>query len=157
RQNMLDVFRITGDSLDAAPLYSKTTLADPGNVRPGQTASSIHVHPSGRFVYLGNRASATTDFNGTRVAAGGGETIAGYSIDQKTAEPTLIQTIDTRGYHPRTFALDDAGRILVVGNQSPIAVKEGAATRQVPASLAIFRIGADGKLTFARKYDIETN
>src|SRR5262249_49679634 len=52
RQNMLDVFRITGDSLDAAPLYSKTTLADPGNVRPGQTASSIHVHPSGRFVYL---------------------------------------------------------------------------------------------------------
>src|SRR5262249_62278472 len=112
RQNMLDVFRITGDSLDAAPLYSKTTLADPGNVRPGQTASSIHVHPSGRFVYLGNRASATTDFNGTRVAAGGGETISVYSIDQKTAEPTLIQTIHTRGHPPPTVPPDAGGRIL---------------------------------------------
>jgi 6-phosphogluconolactonase (cycloisomerase 2 family) len=157
RQNALNVFRISGDSLDAAPLYSRTTLAEPANVRPGQTASSIHVHPNGRFVYVGNRASATIEFNGVRVAAGGENTIAVYSTDQNTGEPTLIQTIDTRGYHPRTFALDDAGRILVVGNQSPIAVRDGGGTRQVPASLAVFRVGADGKLTFARKYDVDTD
>jgi 6-phosphogluconolactonase (cycloisomerase 2 family) len=158
RQNALNVFRIAGDSLDAAPLYSSTTLAEPNNVRPGQTASSIHVHPNGRFVYVGNRASATVDFNGIRIAAGGENTIAVFSIDQNTGEPTLIQTIETRGYHPRTFALDAAGRILVVGNQSPLIVRDGGGTtRQVPASLAVFRIGADGKLTFARKYDVDTD
>jgi 6-phosphogluconolactonase (cycloisomerase 2 family) len=157
RQNALNVFRISGDSLEAAPLYSKTTLAEPDNERPGQTASSIHVHPNGRFVYVGNRASATVESNGARVAAGGENTIAAYSIDQNTGEPTLIQTVDTRGYHPRTFALDDAGRILVVGNQSPIVVRDSGGTRQVPASLAVFRIGGDGKLTFARKYDVDTD
>jgi len=157
RQNALKVFRVTGDSLDAAPLYSRTTLAEPANVRPGQTASSIHVHPNGRFVYVGNRASATIDFNGRRVAAGGENTIAVYSIDQNSGEPTLIQTIDTRGYHPRTFALDASGRILVVGNQSPISVRDSSGTREVPASLAVFRIGTDGKLTFARKYDVNTD
>jgi hypothetical protein len=157
RQNALDVFRVTPDSLDAAPLYSTTTLAEAGNVRPGQTASSIHVHPNGRYVYVGNRASAVTDANGSRVAVGGENTIAVFSIDQETGEPTLIQTIDTRGYHPRTFALDDAGRILVVGNQTPLAVRGGTGTRQVPASLAVFRVGADGKLTFARKYDVDAD
>jgi 6-phosphogluconolactonase (cycloisomerase 2 family) len=157
RQNALNVFRIAADSLEPAPLYSTTTLAEPDNVRPGQTASSIHVHPSGRFVYVGNRASATTDFNGTRVAAGGENTIAVFSIDQNTGQPALIQTVDTRGYHPRTFAIDDAGRILVVGNQSPMAVRDSGGTKQVPASLAVFRIGADGRLTFARKHDVETD
>jgi 6-phosphogluconolactonase (cycloisomerase 2 family) len=158
RQNALNVFRINGDSLDAAPLYSRTTLAEPNNVRPGQTASSIHVHPNGRFVYVGNRASATVDFNGLRIAAGGENTIAVYAIDQNSGEPTLIQTIDTHGYHPRTFALDEAGRILVVGNQSPLVVRDGGGTtRLVAASLAVFRIGADGKLTFARKYDVDTD
>jgi 6-phosphogluconolactonase len=157
RQNAINVFRVTDEGLDATPLYVKTTLADPGNVRPGQTASSIHVHPSGRFVYVGNRASATTEAGGSRVAVGGENTIAVYSIDQQTGEPTLIQTMDTRGYHPRTFALDETGRLLVVGNQSPLAVLDGSSTRLVPASLAIFRIGSDGKLTFARKYDIDTD
>src|SRR5262245_207476 len=125
RQNMIDVFRVDADSLGAAPLFSKTTLAAPDNVRPGQTTSSIHVHPTGRFVYVGNRASSTTEINGARVAAGGENTITVFSINQETGEPTLIQTVDTRGYHPRTFALDGSGRLLVVGNMSPIPVREG--------------------------------
>lgn len=157
RQNMLDVFRVAEASLGDAPLFSKTTLAEPGNVRPGQTASSIHVHPNGRFVYVGNRASATTMVGGVPVAVGGENTIAVFSINQDTGEPVLIQTIDTRGYHPRTFAIDDAGRVLVVGNQSPLAAQEGRTTRQVPANLAVFRIGTDGKLEFARTYDVDAN
>jgi hypothetical protein len=44
-----------------------------------------------------------------------------------------------------------------VGNQSPIAVRDGDGTRLVPASLAVFRIGGDGRLTFARKYDLDTD
>jgi 6-phosphogluconolactonase (cycloisomerase 2 family) len=157
RQNAIDVFRVTESTLSPAPLFSKTSLAEPGHVRPGQTTSAIRVHPNGRFVYVGNRASATTEVNGARVAVGGENTIAVFSIDQATGEPTLIQTMDTHGYHPRTFAVDDTGRILVVGNQTPMTVREGTGTRVVPASLSVFRIGEDGRLAFARQYDVDTD
>ena len=75
-------------------------------MRTGQAVGTVHVHPSGRFVYLANRASSTTDFEGKPVFVGGENNIAVYAIDQDTGEPTLIQNIDTRGMHPRTFALD---------------------------------------------------
>jgi 6-phosphogluconolactonase (cycloisomerase 2 family) len=157
RQNRINVFRIEHDSLGSTPLFSKTTLAAPDNVRAGQTTSTIHVHPNGRFVYVGNRASATTDVQGTAVSVGGENTIAVFSIDQETGEPTLIQTADTRGFHPRTFAVDSSGRVLVVGNLTPLAVRDQQGARTVPAGLSVFTIGNDGKLSFARKYDIEAD
>lgn len=157
-QNAIDMFRLSEDSLQSTPSFSKSTLAEPGHVRPGQTTSAIHVHPNGRFVYVGNRASATVEASGgVRVAAGGENTIAVFSIDQTTGEPTLIQTADTHGYHPRTFALDDAGRVLVVGNVNPMTVRTGGDAHRVPANLAVFRIGGDGRLTFVRTYPIDTD
>jgi len=156
RQNQIAVFGIVNDSLSPAPLFVKTTLAEPGNVRSAQTTSTIRVHPNGRFVYVGNRASGTTEFQGTRIAAGGENTIAVFEIEQGTGEPRLVQTIDTRGFQPRTFALDASGRVLVVGNQSPLAVKDERGVRTVPASLSTFRIGADGQLAFVRTYEVET-
>lgn len=157
RQNRIDVYRVFEDSLGARALFSKTTLAEPGNVRQGQTTSSIHVHPNGRLVYVGNRASATTEVQGRTVSVGGENTIAVFAVNQDTGEPTLIQTADTRGFHPRTFALDRTGRLLVVGNQTPLAVREGNSLRTVPAGLSVFRIGADGRLTFARQYAVDAD
>jgi hypothetical protein len=57
----------------------------------------------------------------------------------------------------RTFTLDPGGRILVAANISPMQVREGTRVVNVPAALSVFRIGADGKLDFVRKYDVETN
>ena len=105
-------------------MFSKDTLADPGNVRPGQALGTIHMHPNGRFVYLANRASGTVDFEGKPVFAGGENNIAVFAINQDTGEPTLIQNIDTRGIHVRTFALDPSGRILVAGNMMQLSVRE---------------------------------
>jgi hypothetical protein len=34
-------------------------------------------------------------------------------------------------------------------------VRDGDNVRHVPAALTVFRVGEDGKLTFARKYDVE--
>jgi 6-phosphogluconolactonase (cycloisomerase 2 family) len=153
-QNRLDVFtRTKDDSLSAQPLFSKSTLAG-GDKAQAQTASTVHVHPSGQFVYVGNRAAGTTDFNGTPVFAGGSNDIAVFRINQDTGEPTLIQNIDTHGFTPRTFSLDPTGRILVVGNQTTLAVRDGAAVKTVPANLAVFRIGSDGKLEFVQRYDV---
>jgi hypothetical protein len=57
---------------------------------------------------------------------------------------------------PRTFALDDGGRILVAANQNSFRLREGERVSTVPANFAVFRIRDDGKLEFVRKYDVET-
>jgi 6-phosphogluconolactonase len=156
RQNKLDVFeKLKDGTLSKEPLFSKDTLADPGNVRPGQALGTIHMHPNGRFVYLANRASGTVDFEGKPVFVGGENSIAVFAINQDSGEPTLIQSVDTRGIHVRTFALDPSGRILVAGNMMQLAVRDKEGAHTVPASLAVFRVRSDGQLEFARKYNLD--
>jgi len=155
RQNKLQVYQKLDDgTLSKAPLFSKDTLMDPANVRPGQALGTIHMHPSGRFVYLANRASGTEDFKGTPVFVGGENSIAVFAINQETGEPTRIQNMDTHGIHVRTFALDPSGRILIAGNMMELAVREKDGVKTVLASLALFGVHADGKLEFVRKYDL---
>lgn len=154
RQNKLDMFQIAGDALSAAPVFRKDTLAEPGNVRGRQVAGTVHVHPNGRFVYVANRASSTTEVEGKPVFAGGENTLAAYRINPATGEPTPIQHVDTHGIHCRTFHIDPSGRMLVAAHIMPLVVKEGASFRTVPASLAVFRIDDDGRLDFVRKYDV---
>jgi 6-phosphogluconolactonase (cycloisomerase 2 family) len=147
-QNRLQVFaRIKDDMLSAQPLFSKSTLANGGGVSPGQSASTVHVHPDGQFVYVGNR-------NSTALSAGGTNDIAVFRINQQTGEPSLIENVDTRGVTPRTFSIDPAGRLLVVGNQTTLDVPEGTSVRTIPANLAVFRIQQDGRLEFVRRYDV---
>jgi len=155
RQNKLDMFEINGGALSPAPVFRKETLAEPGNIRGRQVAGTVHVHPNGRFVYAVNRASSTIEAAGRPVFAGGENTFAVYGIDATTGEPTLIQHIDTRGIHCRTFHIDPSGRMLVAAHIMALPVRDGAAIRTVPASLAVFRIGDDGKLDFVRKYDVD--
>jgi hypothetical protein len=156
RQNKLEMYKRFDDGmLSSAPLFTKDSLADPGHVHAEQIAGTVHLHPNGKFVYQANRATATEDFEGKPVFVGGENSIAVYSIDQDTGEPTLIQHIDTRGMNPRTFALDPSARILIAANTIPFSVREGANVNRVPASLSVFRVGSDGKLDFIRKYDVE--
>jgi 6-phosphogluconolactonase (cycloisomerase 2 family) len=156
RQNKIEVYKKLSDGTPSPePSFIKETLADPEHVRPMQAAGTIHMHPNGKFVYLANRASSTTDFKGKPVFAGGENNIAVFAINQASGEPTLIQNIDTRGMSARTFALDPGGRILVAANQMPLMVRDGSNVRSVPASLAVFRVRPDGKLDFMRKYDVQ--
>jgi 6-phosphogluconolactonase len=158
RQNRIHVYqRMADGTLSASPLFVKDTIMEPAKSRVGQAVASIHVHPNARFLYAANRAGDTVEFEGKQVFAGGENTIAVFSIDQQTGEPTLIQSIDTRGFQPRTFTLDSSGRFLVVANQSPQSVRGQTGFAVVPASLAFFRVRDDGKLEFVRQYDIETN
>jgi 6-phosphogluconolactonase len=158
RQNKLQVYQKLEDgTLSREPLFTRDSLTDPQNLRRGQAAGTVHVHPNGRFLYQANRAGGTTDFEGKAVFAGGENAIAVYAIDQSTGEPTLIQNADTHGSTPRTFALDAAGRILVAANQNAFSVRYGHEVRTIPAGLAVFRVRNDGKLDFVRKYDVDTN
>jgi 6-phosphogluconolactonase len=155
-QNKLYVYRLKDDTLEPEAIFKKDTLAEPGNLRGRQAASTVHVHPNGRFVYVGNRASDTVEFEGKKVFPGGENSIAVFSIDPTTGEPTLIQNADVHGIHPRTFSLDPSGRMLVSAHILPMLVREGAGVKSLPANLTTFRVGADGKLTFANAYEVDT-
>jgi hypothetical protein len=144
------------------PLFTKVSLADPEHKFSVQSASTVHVHPNGRFVYQGNRSGVTDgtppgveDVGGKKVFSGGESNIAVYAIDQATGEPKAIQHADIRAAHPRTFSLDTGASILVAGSLAPTAVREGGKVVDVPAGLSVFRVGTDGKLDFVRKYDLD--
>ena len=154
RQNKLLVYERMQDGSLGKQLYSKDTLAKSGTLPPGQIAGTVHLHPNGRFAYVANRGSDTTVVDGKRAWAGGENSIAVFSINQSTGEPTLIQNMDTRGLHPRTFALDPSSRVIVAANSTSLPTREGTV---IPASLSTYRIGADGKLEFVRKYDVDLN
>src|SRR5438105_3445069 len=154
-QNKLYVYRrdpATG--LSREPLFIKETLSDP-KAPFRQAAGTVHVHPNGRFVYQANRASTTVDFEGKQVFAGGENSIAVFSINQSTGEPALIQNIDGHGIQLRTFAIDPGARMMVAASIQPLPVREGGIVKTLSAGLTAFRIGNDGKLAFARKYDVD--
>lgn len=154
RQNRLELFRRAGTELEPAAAFSVSTLAEPGNVRHRQMASTVKLHPNGRCAYVANRASGSTDEGGRKVWVGGENTIAVFALDPQTGEPRPIQHFDTRGIHPRNFHIDPSGRILVVSHISGMHVRDGD-IRFVPACLSVFRLGDDGRLDYVRKYDID--
>lgn len=156
RQNQLYVYDgndTTG--LAREPLFIKNSLADPKPpVR--QAAGSIHVHPNGKFVYQTNRASDLTAGNGETVVINGENNIAVFAIDQATGEPTLIQNAEGNSYELRTFGIDPSGRLLVAASIKSVPVRQGGTIATVPARISVYRIAADGRLTMARQYDVDT-
>lgn len=156
RQNQLYVYEFdAATGLKREPLFVKSTLSNP---KPAmrQAAGAIHVHPSGRAVYLTNRASDLSRFDGKPAVIGGQNDVAVFSIDQKTGEPTLIQNADGRSVELRTFAIDPSGRMLVAASIAPAPVLQGDRIVTVSAGFSVFAIAADGELSFVRKYDIDT-
>src|ERR1700674_5478487 len=92
RQSQLIVYKMTpdGDRVPE-PLFTKPTLADPAHKFPIQGAGPIHIHPNGRFVYLGNRSGivgavvpGVEDVGGKKVFSGGESNIAVFAINQQT-------------------------------------------------------------------------
>ncbi len=160
RQNAIAVYGLeTGGRLSAEPLFIRNALIDPNakSKYPGQGAGPIHVHPSGRFVYQTNRGSGTVDYNGQRVSNGGENNIVVWRVNPATGEPTRIQNIDSHGFEVRTFVITPDGRHLIAASQTAMLVRDGANVRPVSAGLSAYRIGADGRLTFLRKLDVDTS
>jgi hypothetical protein len=47
--------------------------------------------------------------------------------------------------------------MLVAASISPILMREGNNVANLSAGLTVYRIGGDGKLSFVRKYDVDTS
>lgn len=82
--------------------------------------ADIHIHPNGKFLYGSNR---------------GHDSIAVFSIDQRTGELEPVAYTPTGGQFPRNFALDPTGHFLLAANQNS-------------DDIFVFQIdGKNGKLT----------
>jgi 6-phosphogluconolactonase (cycloisomerase 2 family) len=160
RENSLYVFGLEPDGrLTPEPLFKRNALRDPEAKakHPGQGCGPIHVHPNGRFVYQTNRGSGTVDVGGKKVSNGGENNIAVYAIDQGSGAPTLVQHADAHGFELRTFAIDPTGQILIAASATSLLVQDGDKISPVSAGLSLYRIGADGMLSFVSKTDVDTS
>jgi 6-phosphogluconolactonase len=67
-----------------------------------KSGAEIQVHPSGKFVYGSNR---------------GHDSIAVFSVDEKSGKLTFVEHQSTKGKTPRHFAIDPTGKWLLAENQ----------------------------------------
>lgn len=139
RQNQIAHFRQADGTLTPDALTRADTLRADQPSSSHQLVGTVHVHPNGRFAYVANRTSENAGQN----------SIAVYALDRSTGMPSVIQHADTNGIHPRTFCIDPTGTMMVVAHIM------GAG--DMPTRLTTFRIGDDGRLTFAHAYDIATD
>ena len=159
RENSIAVFGLKPDgTLSPQPLFVKNALTDPGGKEkhPGQGVGPIHVHPNGRFVYQTNRGSGTMEVKGKRVSNGGENNVVVWAINPATGEPTLIQRAWTDDYELRTFAMDPSGQVLVAASTTPMQLLQEDVLSLIGAGLSVYRAGADGKLTYVHKSDVDT-
>lgn len=142
-QNALVVFPFDGASPAALPVSRVDILRDGGHVHPHQMAGTVHAHPNGRWVYGCNRVNSLDE---SGVSRPGEDAMVACEFDPATGALRVLQVLDTTGRHPRTFSIDPSGRWLVAANKSPVPQADGSV---VPASIDVFAIGADGRLTLA--------
>jgi 6-phosphogluconolactonase len=160
RENSIAVFGLKPDgTLTPEPLFLKNALTDSQGKEkhPGQGVGPIHFHPKGRFVYQTNRGAGTVEVNGKQVSNGGENNVVVYALDPETGEPTLIQRAWTDDYELRTFAMDPSGQVLIAASTTPMQVQEQGVLSTIGAGLSVYRVGADGKLSFVHKYDVDTS
>lgn len=157
RQSKLEMFELQDGALASQARFSCNLLSRPRTPGVVQGGSTVHVHPNGRFVYCANRASDTKDDGGVPVFAGGENTFAVFEIHPDTGEPTLIQHIETGGFHCRTFQTDASGTTMVGAHIQGMNVRDGAQVRFVPPTLSVFRIADDGRLHLEHIHPFETH
>lgn len=107
-----------------SPFQTLSTLPD--GFTGDNTCAQIHIHPSGRFLYVSNR---------------GHDSIACFAIDERTGTLTSLGQRLTEPV-PRAFNLDPAGHFLLAAGQGS-------------GQLATYRIGGEqGTLHYLATYPI---
>jgi 6-phosphogluconolactonase len=101
-------YQIFADGLsDPAMTEVQTISTMPKDFSGQNTAAEIVLHPSGKFLYASNR---------------GHDSIALFSVDQKTGRLTFVEHQSTMGRTPRHFAVDPTGHWLMAENQASDSV-----------------------------------
>lgn len=86
-----------------SPIETVSTLPPGQALESNYSTAEVVVHPSGKFLYGSNR---------------GHDSMAVFTINQKTGKLQLIQTESTGGSIPRNFNIDPSGQYLLAANQN---------------------------------------
>jgi 6-phosphogluconolactonase len=93
-------------AVQTLPAVSESGIALAGSDAAASATANepadIHVHPSGRFLYLSNR---------------GPNSVSVFAIDSHSGKLTPVQVVSCGGDWPRNFAIDPTGAFLLVANQ----------------------------------------
>lgn len=155
RQSELHTFKIAEEGISDHPLFTASTLSKP--LQPGvrQANSAVHVHPSGKFVYVSNRTYPVAPTNG-RAIPNGEDNIAVFKINEISYEPSLIQSADTLGSLPRTFSIHNSGKMLVAANsEAARKINFNGKVTSLPLSLVCYEIGENGKLALKQQINFQ--
>lgn len=155
RGNRLAAMRWNGSGFDPMPRFIAETLVEPARLRPRQRVGPVRLHPSGSHVYVANRADRIFREGATRVFAGGENNIAVFALDPGSGAPVLVQHIDTGGIEPRSMSVNAAGTLLAVGNQTAFKGMVDGVSRTIAASVAVFAISFDGRLSLLHRRAVE--
>ncbi|MCP4180248.1 MAG: lactonase family protein [bacterium] len=74
-----------------------------GTVVSRNYSAAIHLHPSGKFLYVSNRGS---------------DTISIFSVDNINGKLTFIEMVSVNGEEPRDFNISPDGKLLICANQN---------------------------------------
>jgi len=113
---------VTAYAYDAAKgaLSEIQTISTLPEETRGNSTAEIQVHPSGKFLYCSNR---------------GHDSLAIFTIDEKTGKLTAAGHQKTLGSTPRNFGIDPTGQFVIACNQGT-------------DNVAVFKVDqASGKLT----------
>ena len=98
--SLVVAFRYDSSAGSLTEIQTASTLPD--GFTGENNSAEIEVDPSGRFLYASNR---------------GHDSIAVFSIDDKTGKLERTQIESTQGRTPRNFAIDPTGRHLLAADQ----------------------------------------
>ena len=155
RQSELHTFKIAEEGISDHPLFTASTLSKPLQSGVRQANSAVHVHPSGKFVYVSNRTYPVAPTNG-RAIPNGEDNIAVFEINEISYEPSLIQSADTLGSLPRTFSIHNSGKMLVAANsEAARKINFNGKVTSLPLSLVCYEIGENGKLALKQQINFQ--
>jgi 6-phosphogluconolactonase len=123
----------TGSKGIYAYRFNSTTgeLASLGVVAESTQPSFVAVDPAGKFLFAANE---TDSYQGQPSGS-----VSSFSIDRSNGKLTFINEIASRGASPAHIAVDRTGKYALVSNYNG-------------GNLAVFSIGADGKLGTATAF-----
>jgi hypothetical protein len=147
RQTQLQVYHLTKDgSLDALPLFTKDSVANPAQKARLQNSGTLHVHRTASSCIRPRARQAQTRTKKRFWAEP--EQHCGVGDQSADHEPTLLQNADTHGAEPEHLRSTPALRCWWWGIR-PLS-REVSQLSRIPRS-------GRRKLDFVRKYDVDTS
>ncbi|KAF4635633.1 hypothetical protein G7Y89_g2457 [Cudoniella acicularis] len=126
----------TSGCLSLSRIQSLTTLTGNKTAPSGTKVGEVHVKD--KFLYVSNRRDLSFTPN---------DSMASFSLDS-AGKMTFQQITSSGGTYPRTFSINKAGDLVVIGDQTTanvVVVKRDPATGLLGTQVASMRIGSVGQ------------